>query len=356
MLRYLPLLYTNTTFLKNFDQNEIARRAGVSQATVSRCLRNEPGQNPATRERIQRIAEELGYVPNSFAAGLASARSGRGAARANLAIIGGNMAHDPVNTWGDWAAFVKAAEQRARKLGYSLEYFWRYDSETTDVRLRRILEARGIQGVILLMISPGELDLPWDSLAVVSAGMPAHKRPKTHFLSWDAFRDTRMALRECLKLGYTRPAVVVSLDYDFGHEDGSVTAAFLLHSLKLPPSQKIPPVTARPEGYNVRQFSRWLNKYHPDVILAVGPRECEFLLRCGKRIPKDVGYVSLTGAALPDCTHVDQRYDLAGAAAVNLVTAQLHHNERGWPENPQCVILPSEWREGLTTRRPVAAD
>ena len=38
---------------------DIAHRAGVSQATVSRALRNSPLVNPETRERVQRIADEL---------------------------------------------------------------------------------------------------------------------------------------------------------------------------------------------------------------------------------------------------------------------------------------------------------
>ena len=40
---------------------DIAYRAGVSQSTVSRALRNSPEVNPATRQKVQRIAQELNY-------------------------------------------------------------------------------------------------------------------------------------------------------------------------------------------------------------------------------------------------------------------------------------------------------
>ena len=51
---------------------DIAHRAGVSQATVSRALRDSPLVNPVTRERIKRIARELNYQVDRTASGLRS--------------------------------------------------------------------------------------------------------------------------------------------------------------------------------------------------------------------------------------------------------------------------------------------
>lgn len=54
---------------------DIAHRAGVSQATVSRALRDSPLVNPATREKIKRIARELNYQVDRTASGLRSQHS-----------------------------------------------------------------------------------------------------------------------------------------------------------------------------------------------------------------------------------------------------------------------------------------
>ncbi len=54
---------------------DVAEVAGVSGATVSRSLRNDRQISQATRERIQRVADQLGYVPNLTARSLASART-----------------------------------------------------------------------------------------------------------------------------------------------------------------------------------------------------------------------------------------------------------------------------------------
>lgn len=54
---------------------EIAQRAQVSQATVSRALRDSPLVKPETRARIQEIARELHYRTDRNAAGLRTRRS-----------------------------------------------------------------------------------------------------------------------------------------------------------------------------------------------------------------------------------------------------------------------------------------
>jgi len=51
---------------------DVSEACGVSEMTVSRVLRNREDVSPATREKVQAAARELGYVPNKIAGGLAS--------------------------------------------------------------------------------------------------------------------------------------------------------------------------------------------------------------------------------------------------------------------------------------------
>lgn len=55
--------------------DDVAHRAGVSTATVSRFYNNPSIVAPATAERIRSAVDALGYVPNLLAGGLASNRS-----------------------------------------------------------------------------------------------------------------------------------------------------------------------------------------------------------------------------------------------------------------------------------------
>ncbi len=51
---------------------DIAREAGVSKMTVSRVLRGGTGFSEDTRDRVTKVAERLGYVPNKLAAAFGS--------------------------------------------------------------------------------------------------------------------------------------------------------------------------------------------------------------------------------------------------------------------------------------------
>jgi DNA-binding LacI/PurR family transcriptional regulator len=48
----------------------IAAQAGVTQATVSMCLANNPRIPLATRKRVSALADRLGYRPNAYVSAL----------------------------------------------------------------------------------------------------------------------------------------------------------------------------------------------------------------------------------------------------------------------------------------------
>ncbi len=57
------------------DIREIAKRAKVSTATVSRTINRVPTVNPVLSKRVWSVVEELGYYPNTQARALVSGRS-----------------------------------------------------------------------------------------------------------------------------------------------------------------------------------------------------------------------------------------------------------------------------------------
>jgi DNA-binding LacI/PurR family transcriptional regulator len=88
---------------------DVAELAGVSIATVSRALRNLDSVGEGTRERVIRIAEEIGYRPNRFAQALVEGRS-----RALGLLI---PPHDGNPYFG---VVMHAANRQARAAGFDL--------------------------------------------------------------------------------------------------------------------------------------------------------------------------------------------------------------------------------------------
>src|SRR5262252_4797876 len=96
---------------------EVARRAGVSTATVSRVLSQPDVVAPATRRRVLQAVERLRYQPNSTAKNLRTLRTGKwlvtvpdlsnpffslilqgiedAALREGYAVLVGDTQHDP---------------------------------------------------------------------------------------------------------------------------------------------------------------------------------------------------------------------------------------------------------------------
>ena len=62
--------HRNTTTLR-----DVSEAAGLGMSTVSRVLRNHGSFSKATRDRVMKAVEELGYVPNRIAGTLASSGS-----------------------------------------------------------------------------------------------------------------------------------------------------------------------------------------------------------------------------------------------------------------------------------------
>ncbi len=85
---------------------EVAARAGVSTATVSRSLRGGAGVEPATRQKVEVAARELRYRPSGVA------RSLKLRATSTLGLI----VTDIENPY--FPQIVSAVEDAARERGY----------------------------------------------------------------------------------------------------------------------------------------------------------------------------------------------------------------------------------------------
>jgi LacI family transcriptional regulator/LacI family repressor for deo operon, udp, cdd, tsx, nupC, and nupG len=119
---------------------QVAARAGVSPATVSRVFTRPGTVAENTRRRVLAAADELAYVPHPVARSLARGRSG------NLGIIVRNIA----NSFA--AVIIKAVQQEARREDFALFVAGADDGGEGEHRLARAMAAQ-VDGLVL--VSPG---------------------------------------------------------------------------------------------------------------------------------------------------------------------------------------------------------
>src|ERR1700719_2084535 len=117
---------------------DVARRAGVSAASVSRVLNYPAKVSPGVRERVMRAMGELGYIRDGAARALAS--------RQSLTI--GNVV--PTLGIGIFAAGVAALQRRLDEFGYQLLVAASDYDEAKEVRQVRALIERGVDGIALV--------------------------------------------------------------------------------------------------------------------------------------------------------------------------------------------------------------
>ena len=117
---------------------DVAKRAGVSTATVSRCFNNSGVVHPQTRERVELAISDLGYTPNFGARALASNRTG------TIGVVIPTMEN------AIFAQGLQAMEETLSKQDVTLLVATSgYSAEQEYVKIRAMV-ARGVDGLGLI--------------------------------------------------------------------------------------------------------------------------------------------------------------------------------------------------------------
>ena len=116
---------------------DVAKKAGVSTATVSRVLRDFPGVRDKTRKRVLKAVSELNYEINAVARNLRQKKTN------SIGIIVGNVLSQ------FYSVIAKSVEDTANKFGYYTILCNGDENPEKELNYLKVLKSNRVDGIIL---------------------------------------------------------------------------------------------------------------------------------------------------------------------------------------------------------------
>lgn len=333
--------------------SDVARRAGVHPATVSRALRDDPRITPSVRVAVRRAAADLGYRTNPLVAALMSARrAGRTPVyQASFAYVTKYPAERAAWFRRDFGQLLVGARERARAQGYHVEEFNLHDPAMTPRRATEILRSRNIHGLLIAPLhsvhEPVEVD--WSAFCTVAVGYSLGHVAVSR-VAHNHSTGFSLAARHCRAAGWQRLGLALQRRVHEKVEKRWV-AASLLDQSEQPRADRVPPLLLDEPGGE--PFFTWFRRHRPEVVLTVdAPTVIAWLKQLGHAVPRDVSVVALDRRPHDrGLAGIDQDYANLGASAVDMLVGMTQRNDRGLPAKPLTVLSDGVWIPGRSLAR-----
>lgn len=342
--------------MKQATMNDIAIAAGVSRTTVSHALSGGGRVAPETRERVRRIADEMGFTPSARALALKTGRSG---VLAIVNAISAELAGD-VGEMAYFTTAAAAAAGEALEAGYTLalvpptaQATWleRLDIEGAVVMdpvehdpLAVVLRRRRLPfvtiGSQLGDDAPGAPTAPGD-------GGPAGEPFTEPAVEAGYDTATELALDHLWERGARRPALLVTTERrSYGVLAQDAYAQWTRAHGVEPVALSLPETGTEAAA---QQAVGELLTAHPDLDAVFTPVD-SFAVgalaaagAAGRRVPDDLRIVTLEGvrarACSPQLTAVDDRPGDAARAAIRALIGLLRGEPDGHPAELRDPLL-----------------
>jgi LacI family transcriptional regulator len=336
---------------------DVAREAGVSQMTVSYALRGTKKVAASTRERVQAIAAKLGYKPDPLLQRLASYRGRMLLGERGVTLAWLNL-HPTEATWNfrgsHYIESFEGAQQRAIDVGYQLESFcvpklggWK--------RVNKVLQARGIQGVIIGQPPAGlhTAELDWERFASVLIGR-AIKSPDVPRVLFNHVKAVTRLIEKLRELGYRRIGLVMEREDCVKNGFRNVSAYHgAMERFEISATERVPPLL--PQQLNARVLGEWIHMHGVEVIIVHRHDQMQKLLpELGLKVPQDIGFAHLSlHKEIEDVSGLIFEPENYGSWAVDLVHWLLDREETGLQDPVPAITLSStRWNPGKSIKHP----
>ena len=302
---------------------DVARRAGVSIATVSRALRDLPGVSATTRDRVRQIAAELSYVVSPEASLLSQRRTGR------VAVVVPRL-----DVWF-YSSMLASMEPVLREADLDV-LVYQIDGEQQRDRFMRELPARRKVDAAILTALPmrqSEVDrLDLMGVHIVVAGGRVRDFPHVEV---DDLEVGQLAVQHLLDLGHRSIAMIRTSDTEETAWSSDMLRVRAWREtlrgvgIKPPPQHLVTvPYGVTAGGEALAQLLRLDRR--PTAVFAYSDELAASALRAaldaGLHVPDDLSIVGVDGhpiAEMLDLTSVSQLVAEQGRLAAEMVRSLL---------------------------------
>lgn len=330
---------------------DVAEAAGVSVSAASHAVNGTGSLATKTRERINKLAKEMGYTKSPHLSAIASRRF-RGTPK-YIPLVYLSLAHESGGMDKNPFVHKQALEEAGRPMGLNL-------SETKHLRSLKEAETfldkayhRGVEGLLIGHSDAHELlrTVDLSRFSVLCVGDVPSRIPY-HRIEWDWADATRTATRKLLAAGCQRIGTILPSQEKLSYYDRNRLGAFLaeMHGRQpLPPYLKMDP----------KGLLDWFTTHCPDGLVSFGVASLYYLEERGFCFPKDArtAVVSLSASSegqsdAPDWNepfagNLRKESELARHAMRTLYNLIAHH-EKGIATPPVAHFVRMAWKDGMS--------
>ena len=176
---------------------EIAKRVGKTAACVSMALNGKPGVSEAVREQIKKVADEMGYVPNTVARNLSKKSTG----------YVGLILPDLSNPF--FSCFAEFVNRHLENAGYSLIISVSNQIISNEAKAVKDLIAKRVEGIIIVPVTDEIGKIPYTEI-LEKSGIPFiyatayYPKFDTGYVMTDLSEGERLAIEYLIDSGHKK--------------------------------------------------------------------------------------------------------------------------------------------------------
>jgi LacI family transcriptional regulator len=317
---------------KKVTMQDIADRLNISKNSVSQALRGKEGVSEETRERIKRVAEEMGY---QYPGARKKKKQGR---TGNIGLIASDLTFSLKNFFGE---IYLSIEKEVVKRGMNLHIQSVNQEQKEQLILPSFIENKMVDGILILShISTEYIN------KVISTGIPTilvdHHHPNIHadaVLTNNRF-GAYSAVQHLIELNHRDIAFVGNVEYSPSYEERYEGYLLALREYGIEPNEEFIFKNAEEKEELILQYIKQLER-QPTAWFCVNDALGFLVNSClrqqGIQVPDQASICSygngqLSKISTPKTTTVDIDLELYGKRAVELLFWRMENKNEPFQE------------------------